>query len=128
MDKVKTFCHICKGPLTEGDFLAGFAVEEEVRAPDRAAQKVKIHLFHTQRAQDVLQDEAYMEAVGFFISKLGFMKENKNIDEMSAREVGKQVAEEFNLEFDKLELAISAFYSYSIKEIRDGKDGTFKER
>jgi len=121
-DIIKHYCHVCRGPITESDILGEFAIEKEIKFPDHIPFKEWIHFYHDQSAQDVLNDKTYMEAIGFFVRKLGFMSQNENMTGDMAKGICKQVAEEFELEFDKLELGIRAFYSFSISEKRKDVD------
>ena len=111
-DKIKHYCSKCCGPITESEVLGDFAIKNGDEWT---------HFYHTQPAQDVLQNEEYMEAIGFYISKIKHMSKSGKITGEMAKHVCEQTAEEFNLEFDKLELGIRAFYSFTICEERKSK-------
>ena len=119
-DTIKHYCYVCREPITESDILGEFAVEKEFKFQDRASFKSWIHFYHDQSAQDILSDKEYMGAIGFFIDKLGLISKGEEITGEMAKDICKQTAEEFNLEFDKLEMGVKAFYSYTICEQRKG--------
>lgn len=128
-DTIKTYCHICREPIYNSDLLAGFAGVVKVKENDRTPVEVTIHTFHSREAQDLLRDEAYMEAVGMFITRLDFMRQQESMDEENTKELGRQMANELNLEFEKLELALKAFYGYSVLEMRkEQSDGDEAEK
>ena len=117
-DSIKTYCHFCLEPLYESDFLAGFAVTRTIRKLDHQPFQVSIHLYHSREAQDVLKDKEYMEAVGVFLKRLEFMSKSENVTNEDGEAICVDAAKQMDLDKDRLELAIKAFYSYSLAEIR----------
>ena len=119
---IEAYCDECQHPITEAAINAGFAVIRNKKETDRATVQVCVHLFHTHEARDVLSDDKYMAAVGEFIDKLNEMIKKCEMSGDTAKKIAQAIANRERLDFEQLELAIRAFYSYSMFHKKEESD------
>lgn len=106
---IEAYCKICKKAITQATIYGGMAV----KVGDNW-----IHIFHTQEAQKVLADEKYMDGAAEFVNTLDEMKKrDRNVSGDMAKKTAMAIANRRELDFDKLELAVKSFYSYSVAQI-----------
>lgn len=101
---IEAYCKICGKAITQAVIDGKMAVKIDDNW---------VHIFHTQEAQKILSDEKYMDGVEEFVNMMT-KKEDRNISGEMIKKEAMAIANRRELDFDKLELAVAAFYSYSV--------------
>ncbi len=103
---IEAYCKICKKAITQAVINGHMAV---------MVDGSWIHVFHTEEDREVLADKKYIDAIEEFVEYVEKAKEKSETPKgYPMEEKTKEIAKDRGLDFKKLELAISAFYSYSV--------------